>query len=110
MQTSGSEAGARHTVALYSIIRTAIINGLDPYCYLEYALENVGKRPIRGHPSVFEESGKPLISVITELDRQAQNGTLNMPGCYLATFTINYGYPIYNKYRSLCLYESLKRS
>lgn len=45
-QTSGSEAGARHTVALFSIIRTAIINGLDPYRYLEYALENVGKKQI----------------------------------------------------------------
>ena len=40
------EAGARHTVALFSIIRTAIINGLDPYRYLEYAIENVGKKPI----------------------------------------------------------------
>ena len=45
-QTSGSEAGARHTVRLFSIIRTAIINGLDPYRYLEYTLENVGKKPI----------------------------------------------------------------
>ena len=45
-QTSGSEAGARHTVRLFSIIRTAIINGLDPYRYLEYALENVGRKPI----------------------------------------------------------------
>ena len=45
-QTSGSEAGARHTVRLFSIIRTAIINGLGPYLYLEYALENVGREPI----------------------------------------------------------------
>ena len=45
-QTSGSEAGARHTVRLFSIVRTAIINGLDPYRYLEYALENVGRKPI----------------------------------------------------------------
>jgi len=35
-----------YTVRLFSIIRTAIINGLDPYRYLEYALENVGKKPI----------------------------------------------------------------
>ena len=41
-QTSGSEAGAR----LFSIVRTAMINGLDPYRYLEYALENVGRKPI----------------------------------------------------------------
>ena len=37
---------ARHTVGLFSSIRTAIINGLDPYRYLEYALENVGRKPI----------------------------------------------------------------
>ena len=39
-------AGARRTVRPFSIIRTAIINGLDPYRYLEYALENVGRKPI----------------------------------------------------------------
>ena len=45
-QKSGSEAGVRHTVRLFSIIRKVVINGLDPYRYLEYALENVGKKPI----------------------------------------------------------------
>ena len=33
-------------VRLFLIIRTAITNGLDPYRYLEYALENVGRKPI----------------------------------------------------------------
>ena len=28
------------------IVKTAIINGLDPYRHLEYALENIGKKPI----------------------------------------------------------------
>ena len=37
---------ARHTVRLFSIIRAAIINRLDPYRFLEHALENVGKKPI----------------------------------------------------------------
>ena len=45
-QTSGSEAGAIYTVKLFSIIRTAIINGLDPYRYLKYALENMKNKPI----------------------------------------------------------------
>jgi len=45
-QTSTSEAGARHTAGLFSIIRTAVINGFDPCRYLEYALQNVGKKPI----------------------------------------------------------------
>lgn len=45
-QTSGSEAGAIYTVKLFSIIRTAIINGLDPYRYIKYALENIKSKPI----------------------------------------------------------------
>lgn len=45
-QTSGSEAGAIYTVKLFSIIRTAIINGLDPYRYIKYILENMRKKPI----------------------------------------------------------------
>ena len=45
-QTSGSEAGAIYTVKLFSIIRTAIINGLDPYRYIKYVLENIKSKPI----------------------------------------------------------------
>lgn len=45
-QTSGSEAGAIYTVKLFSIIRTAIINGLDPYSYIKYVLENIKSKPI----------------------------------------------------------------
>ena len=45
-QTSGSETGAIYTVKLFSIIRTAIINGLDPYRYIKYVLENIGNTPI----------------------------------------------------------------
>ena len=45
-QTSGSEAGAIYTVKLFSIIRTSIINGLDPYRYIKYVLENIKSKPI----------------------------------------------------------------
>lgn len=45
-QTSGSEAGAIYTVKLFSLIRTAIINGLDPYRYIKYVLENIKSKPI----------------------------------------------------------------
>lgn len=45
-QTSGSEAGAIYTVKLFSIIRTAIINGLDPYRYIKYVLENIKNKPV----------------------------------------------------------------
>ena len=45
-QTSGSEAGAIYTVKLFSIIRTAIINGVDPYRYIKYVLTNIKNTPI----------------------------------------------------------------
>ncbi len=45
-QTSGSESGAIYTVKLFSIIRTAIINRLDPYRYIKYVLENIKSKPI----------------------------------------------------------------
>ena len=44
--TSGSYDGARYTTILFSIIRTAIINGLDPYRYIKYVLENIKNIPI----------------------------------------------------------------
>ena len=45
-QTSGSEAGAIYTVKIFSIIKTAIINGLDPYRYLKYVLANIKTKQI----------------------------------------------------------------
>ena len=45
-QTSGSEEGAIYTIKLFSIIRTAIINGLDPYRYIKYVLKNIKNIPI----------------------------------------------------------------
>ena len=63
-QKSGSEAGVRHTVRLFSIIRKAVINGLDPYRYLEYALENVGKS--RSRPSSrIRRTSNPAMSEIS---------------------------------------------
>ncbi len=44
--TSGSYAGARYTTKLFSIIRTALINHLDPEKYLTYVLENINNKDI----------------------------------------------------------------
>lgn len=41
--TSGSYAGARYTTVLFSLIRTALINNLDPENYLCYVLTNIDK-------------------------------------------------------------------
>ena len=44
--TSGSYAGATYTTKLFSIIRTARLNGLDVEAYLEYLLNNINCRDV----------------------------------------------------------------
>lgn len=44
--TAGSYAGARYTTVIFSIIRTALINGLDIQNYLIYVLNNLEKLKI----------------------------------------------------------------
>ncbi len=45
-QTSGSYAGASITTKLFSIIQTALINGINVEKYLNYVFENANKEPI----------------------------------------------------------------
>jgi|GEM_PF-6072689 len=63
-------AKKRYTVTLFSIIRTAIINGLDPYRYFEYALESVSFR-IR---KTWKSDESPAVSGRPDSDPQARNG------------------------------------
>lgn len=43
---SGSDAGGERAAALYSLIGTAKLNGLDPEAYLRSALERIAEHPI----------------------------------------------------------------
>ncbi len=42
----GSDAGGERAAALYSLIGTAKLNGLDPEAYLRYVIERIGDHPI----------------------------------------------------------------
>jgi|GEM_PF-5519417 len=44
--TTGRFSGALIAIRLFSVIRTSVINELDPYWYFGYALKNVIKKPI----------------------------------------------------------------
>ena len=43
---SGSDAGGERAAAIYSLIGTAKLNGLDPEAYLRYVLERIADHPI----------------------------------------------------------------
>ena len=43
---AGSDRGGEWAAALYSLIGTARLNGLDPQAYLAHVLERIGNHPI----------------------------------------------------------------
>ena len=42
----GSDAGGQRAAAIYSLIGTAKLNGLDPEAYLRYVIERIADHPI----------------------------------------------------------------
>lgn len=42
----GSAAGGERAAAIYSLIGTARLNGLDPEAYLRYVLAHIAEHPI----------------------------------------------------------------
>ena len=43
---AGSDAGGGRAAAIYSLVGTARLNGLDPYTYLRDVLEHIAEHPI----------------------------------------------------------------
>ena len=43
---AGSDAGGERAAKIYSLIGTALLNGLDPYLYLRHVLERIAEHPI----------------------------------------------------------------
>ncbi len=43
---AGADSGGERAAAMYSLIGTARLNGLDPEAYLAYVLERVADQPI----------------------------------------------------------------
>ena len=42
----GSDAGGERAAAIYSLVGTAKLNGLDPEAYLRYVIERIAEHPI----------------------------------------------------------------
>jgi hypothetical protein len=42
----GSDAGGERAAAMYSLVETAKLNGLDPEAYLREVLERIAEHPI----------------------------------------------------------------
>ena len=43
---AGSDAGGERAAAIYSLIGTAMLNGVEPYVYLRHVLERIAEQPI----------------------------------------------------------------
>ena len=42
----GSDSGGQRAATFYTIIRTSVLNGLEPEAYLRYVLARIGDYPI----------------------------------------------------------------
>jgi len=52
---SGSPKGAAASAAVYSLIETAKANGINPYSYLEFLLQDLPGLPFRQYPEILED-------------------------------------------------------
>lgn len=43
---AGSDAGGERAAAIYSLVGTAKLNGLNPQAYLTYVLEHIAEHPV----------------------------------------------------------------
>jgi transposase len=43
---AGSDAGGERAANIYSLIGSAMLNGMDPYLYLRHVLERITEHPI----------------------------------------------------------------
>jgi hypothetical protein len=43
---AGSDAGGERAAAIYSLIGTALLNGVEPYGYLRHVLGRIAEHPI----------------------------------------------------------------
>ena len=56
---AGSDAGGRRAAALYSLIETAKLNGLDPHKYLADVLTRIADHPARQIADLLPWHWKP---------------------------------------------------
>jgi transposase len=57
---AGSDAGGRRAAALYSLIETAKLNGLDPHKYLADLLARIADHPARQIAELLPWNWKPF--------------------------------------------------
>ena len=58
---AGSDAGGRRAAAMYSLIETAKLNGIDPQAYLADLLDRIGDHPAKRIAELLPWNWKPAV-------------------------------------------------
>ncbi len=59
---AGSDSGGERTAAMYSLIGSAKLNGIDPEAYLSYVLARIADHPIRRIEELLPWNVAPILA------------------------------------------------
>ncbi|MGF6266467.1 hypothetical protein QFZ96_001540 [Paraburkholderia youngii] len=59
---AGADCGGERAAAMYSLIGTARLNGLDPEAYLAYVLEHIADHPVNRVDELLPWNVAPSLS------------------------------------------------
>ena len=59
---AGSDAGGRRPAAMYSLVETAKLNGLNPQLYIADVLARIADHPARHLADLLPWNWKPLVA------------------------------------------------
>jgi hypothetical protein len=76
---TGSDSGGDRAAAIYSLVGTAKLNGLDPERYLRDVLTRIADHPVRIPPKAIGDSKLMAISIPIHADQVRSAATL---GCF----------------------------
>lgn len=63
---AGSDAGGERAAAMYSLMGTAKLNGIDPQAYLRHVLERIGEHPINKVDELLPWNVAPMLAAESE--------------------------------------------
>ena len=65
---AGADSGGERAAAMYSLIGSARLNGIDPEAYLHYVIERIADHPVNRIDELLPWNVAPLLPAASHID------------------------------------------